>query len=109
MSHAYVAGRGVAWDDDELAAALRRALLVVAAGGDPHRELELSSPAVTSLAHDLEDAAQRADLERGLARLREDAARLPRVCALLSELAADPALAWRAYVCGLLAAELGDD
>ncbi|TMM07170.1 MAG: hypothetical protein E6G02_02740 [Actinobacteria bacterium] len=37
-------------EPDELTPALRRAMLLLAAGGDPHRELELDGRAVSALA-----------------------------------------------------------
>jgi hypothetical protein len=108
-SLAYVAGRDVAFDPEELAAARRRALLIVAAGGDPHRELRLEDRAVVSLADDLDAPAPRAELRDGLARLHADAGGLPATQLILSELSADPELAWRAYVCALLAEELAGE
>src|SRR5579884_3739632 len=50
---AYLAGRAVDLDPGELNGARRRALLLVAAGGDPHRELEVDDRAVKALAADL--------------------------------------------------------
>ena len=109
VSLAYVAGRAVRLDPDELAAALRRALLIVAAGGDPHRELTLADRAVVSLAADLDGPERRRDLVDALARLHEEARGLAYVRAVVAALAGDVDLAWRAYACGLLAEELGDD
>jgi hypothetical protein len=106
---AYVAGRGVPIDPEELAAARRRALLIVAAGGDPHRELSLDHRAVEALASDLEDAQRRVELEAGLAELEQTARGMPLVTGVLAELRADTELAWRAYACALLAEELGGD
>jgi hypothetical protein len=107
-SLAFVAGRRVELDADELAAARRRALLVLAAGGDPHRSLRLEDPAVTALARDLETPAARAELALGIADVTRSAEGLPLVRAVLAELAADGDLAWRAYACALLADELAD-
>jgi hypothetical protein len=105
---AYVAGRDVRVDPEELAAARRRALLIVTAGGDPHRELALGDRAVVSLADDLDDPARRRELVDALARLHELARGLPYVSAVVAGLAGDAALAWRAYACALLAEELLD-
>ncbi len=106
---AYVAGRAVRLDEDELHAAQRRAVLLLAAGGDPHRELELDGRAVTGLAAELDAPAARAELADGLARLGADAAGLSRTAAALDRLLADPELAWRAYAAALVAEELGAD
>src|SRR5437763_17154655 len=103
---AYVAGQGVAIDEGELAPAIRRALFVHAAGGDPHRELTLDARAGETLAADLDTDERRADLGRGLAALRDEAARLPLVRDALGRLLADTALAWRAYAVALLAEEI---
>ena len=108
-SLAYVAGRGVEIDAEELVAARRRALLIVAAGGDPHRELSLDHRAVESLASDLEDVHRRSELDAGLAELERTAHGMPLVSGVLAELRADSELAWRAYACALLAEELGGD
>jgi hypothetical protein len=108
-SLAYVAGRDVAIDPDDLAAARRRALFVAAAGGDPHRNLGLDEPAVETLARDLDAPELRAQLAQGLDALQRDAAGLPLVTAVLTELAADPDVAWRAVACALLAEELGGE
>jgi hypothetical protein len=103
---ALVAGREVAIDPGELAPALRRALLLLAAGGDPRRTLELDGRAVVALADELDRPERRELVNHGLAALRPEAARLPRVAAALDELVADEDLAWRAYACALLADEL---
>jgi hypothetical protein len=91
---------------EELNPALRRAMLLLAAGGDPHRELELDGRAVTALAAELDRPARRAQVSRGLEALREEAAGLSRVSPALDELLRDASLAWRAYACALLADEL---
>lgn len=103
---AWLAGRRVRLDEDELRGAIRRAELLLAAGGDPRRALELHGRAVTALAADLDRDEARAELRSGLAEL--DAGGLPRVGAELERLAADPDLAWRAYAGALLADELSD-
>lgn len=105
---ALVAGRDVTIEPTELAPALRRAMLLLAAGGDPHRELELDGRAVGALADELDRPERRAIVDRGLDALHEDAAALPRVAQALDELASDRNLAWRAYACALLADELED-
>jgi hypothetical protein len=103
---AYVAGRDVELDADELSAARRRAVLLLAAGGDPHRDLELDGRAVTALAADLAADTPRAQLAAGLDAL--DAHGLPRTTAALDRLRSDPELAWRAYAAALVAEELGE-
>jgi hypothetical protein len=105
---ALVARGHVSLAADELEASLRRALLVLAAGGDPHRELELDGPAVTRFAVELESPARRAELQESLRTLHEQAAGLPRASFLLEALIEDPDLAWRSLAVALLAEELGD-
>ena len=95
---AWLAGRLVELDEDELRGAVRRAMLLLAAGGDPHRDLELDSRAVTSLAAELDTPERRAALAAALEGLRDSA----------SALAADGDLAWRAYACSLLAEALAE-
>jgi hypothetical protein len=106
---ALVAREGVDFDEDELHAALRRALLVVAAGGDPHRELELDGRAVGSFAGDIDSPERRLQLEASLRRLSDEAAGLPRAAYLLEALLEDAELAWRSLAVALLAEELGDE
>lgn len=106
---ASVAGAGVELDEDEVAAASRRALLLLAAGGDPERGLDLRGRAVGALADELDDESRRAELVRGLERVRADATGLPHLSEALHELAREPDLAWRAYACSLLADLLGAD
>ena len=106
---AYLAGGGVALDENELRAALRRSQLLLATGGDPRRELELDERAVTSLAADLETPAARAQLARGLERLHGETEGLPAVEAALTRLRHEPELAWRCYACALLADALASD
>ena len=95
-------------EPDELTPALRRAMLLLAAGGDPHRELELDGRAVSALAAELDRPERRAEVSRGLEALREDAAGLANVSTALDELLLDASLAWQAYACALLADELED-
>jgi hypothetical protein len=106
---AFVAGAEIELPEEELRSARRRAMLVLAAGGDPHRELELDSPAVLTLARDLDSRERRDALDAGLRAARNTAAGLRRTSALLVRLTRDTDLAWRAFALGLLADELGDD
>ena len=105
---AYVAGQSVELDEAELNGARRRALLLVAAGGDPHRELEVDDRAVKALAADLYTDDRREQLGRSIdvlvLRVRELAS--AREAALF--LAADVDLAWRLFCLGLLAEELAE-
>jgi hypothetical protein len=105
---AYVAGQSVELDEAELNGARRRALLLVAAGGDPHRELEVDDRAVKALATDLYTDDRREQLGRSIdalvLRVRELAS--AREAALF--LAADVDLAWRLFCLGLLAEELAE-
>jgi len=105
---ALVAARGLTLDDAEVRPAVRRAMLLLAAGGDPHRGLELDGRAVMALADELTRADRVAAVESGLAELRPAGSGLPAVSAALEELLAAPELAWRAYACALLADELAD-
>jgi hypothetical protein len=100
---------GVSLPEDELRAALRRALLVLAAGGDPHRELELEGRGLTSFADDLDSPSRRAELEASFRTLREQTDGLPRASFLLEALIDDRDLAWRSLAVALLAEELGDE
>ena len=59
-------GADVQIPEDEAAGALRRAVLLLAAGGDPHRALELDGRAVTGMAVELDSPERRAALARGL-------------------------------------------
>jgi hypothetical protein len=93
----------------ELTPAIRRAMLLLAAGGDPHRELELEGRAVTALAAELDRPDRRAEVSRGLEALRDDAAGLDNVSPAIEELLLDAGLAWQAYACALLADQLEDD
>ena len=93
-------------EPDELNPAVRRAMLLLAAGGDPHRELELAGRAVSALAAELDRPERRAEVSRGLEALRAEAAGLANVSRALAELLLDAGLAWRAYACALLADEL---
>jgi hypothetical protein len=106
---AFVAGAQIDLPEQELSAARRRAMLVLAAGGDPQRELELDSPAVLTLARDLDARERHEALAAGLRTAQSSAAGLRLTSALLGRLRQDSELAWRAFALGLLAEELGDD
>jgi hypothetical protein len=105
---AYVAGRNVEIPEGELNEARRRALLLLAAGGDPHRDLEVDSRAVKALAVDLYSDERRTALASGVDELALLARELPRTRDAVLFLAADLDLAWRLYALGLLAEELGE-
>jgi hypothetical protein len=107
VSLAWLVSGAVPIGDDELNAARRRAMFVLAAGGDPHRELDLNSVAAERLAGELDEPERREALTRALAEL--DAAGLPSVTAAVSALRADPGLAWRSFGLALLADELADE
>jgi hypothetical protein len=97
----------VAIDEATLNAARRRAMFVLAAGGDPHRDLELDSVAAERLADELDTPERRARLATALAELPADD--LPAVRAAAESLRADPELAWRSFALSLLADELADE
>lgn len=105
---AWLAGREVELDPDEVKAATRRAELLLAAGGDPRRELDLDGRAVASMAGDLDDPAARERLEDALARLTADSEGLAAVSDGLARLRAQPDLAWQCYAGALLAEAIGD-
>jgi uncharacterized protein (DUF1778 family) len=106
---ALVAGERVSIPDEVLQSALRRALLVLAAGGDPHRELELDGPAVTRFAEELDSPGRRAELDAALRTLSGASGGLPRASFLLEALIEDRDLAWRSLAVALLADELGEE
>jgi hypothetical protein len=97
----------VAIDEAELNAARRRAMFVLAAGGDPHRDLELDSVAAERLAAELDTPARREELSAALAELPADD--LVSVSAAIASLRAEPDLAWRSFALALLADELADE
>jgi hypothetical protein len=99
----------VAIPEDELNAARRRAMFVLAAGGDPHRDLEVDSVAAERLAAELDMPARSEQLARALEALFEHADGLPTVSAAVSALRADPGLAWRTFALALLADEIADE
>jgi hypothetical protein len=106
---ALLARQSMPLTDDEVSPALRRALLVLAAGGDPHRELELDGRAVTSFADDLDSPERRSQLQTALRDLQARAEGLPRAAYLLEALLEDEDLAWRSLAVALLAQELDED
>jgi hypothetical protein len=103
---AYIAGQAVEIDEGDLNGGRRRALLLVAAGGDPHRDLDVDDRAVKALAADLYTENRREQLGRSIdelvLRVRERP--VAREAALF--LAADVDLAWRLFTLSLLAEEL---
>jgi len=107
VSLAWLVRDSVPIAEDELNAARRRAMFVLAAGGDPHRELDLNSVAADRLAGELDSPDRRAALAGALAEL--DTRGLPSVAAGVAALLADPGLAWRSFGLALLADELADE
>jgi hypothetical protein len=105
---AYVAGQSVTIDEAELNGARRRALLLVAAGGDPHRELEIDDRAVKALATDLYSDELRTALARSIDVLVLRVRDLPTAREAALFLAGDIDLAWRLFALGLLAEELAE-
>src|SRR3954471_5234156 len=105
---AYIAGQEVEIDDQDLNGARRRALLLVAAGGDPHRELDVDDRAVKSLATDLYSAERREQLARAVDALVLRVRDLPTAREAAIFLAADVDLAWRLFALALLAEELAE-
>ena len=103
---AYLAGQTLELPAVELNEARRRALLLLAAGGDPHRELDIDDRAVKALATDLWTDERRAGLAGGLDELALQARELPRVQEVVLGLAADLDLAWRLFALTLGAEEL---
>jgi hypothetical protein len=106
---AWLAGRELEHDPEELKAAVRRAELLLAAGGDPRRELDLDGRAVGAIADDLDDPDTRDRFEDALARLTADSGGLAAVSDGLARLRAQPDLAWRSYAGALLAEAIGED
>jgi len=107
VSLAWLVSESVPIEEDELKAARRRAMFVLAAGGDPHRELDLNSVAAERLAGELDAPERRQALECALAELQT--AGLPNVSAGVSALLAEPDLAWRSFGLALLADALADE
>lgn len=107
VSLAWLVSSSVPIEEEELKAARRRAMFVLAAGGDPHRELDLNSVAAERLAGELDAPERRQALAQALAEL--ETAVLPNVSAGVSALLAEPDLAWRSFGLALLADELADE
>jgi hypothetical protein len=93
--------------DDELNGARRRAMFVLAAGGDPHREIDLDSVAAERLAAELDTPARRKALDTALSGLPADG--LPTVSQGISALLGEPDAAWRCLGLALLADELTEE
>ena len=105
---AYLAGQSVQLDEAELNGARRRALLLVAAGGDPHRELDVDDRAVKAIAADLYTRERRDELARSIDALVLLVRDLPVAREAAVFLAGDVDLAWRLLALALLAEELSD-
>jgi hypothetical protein len=105
---AYLAGQAVEIDEEELNGARRRALLLVAAGGDPHRELDVDDRAVKALAADLYTEERRDQLARSIDALVLRVRDLTAAREAAIFLAADVDLAWRLFALALLAEELAE-
>jgi hypothetical protein len=103
---AYIAGQSVEIDDEDLNGGRRRALLLVAAGGDPHRELDIDDRAVKALAADLYTDDRREQLGRSIDALVLQVRERPVAREAALFLAADVDLAWRLFSLSLLAEEL---
>ena len=97
----------VAVPEAELNSARRRAMFILAAGGDPHRDLDLGSVATERLAAELETPERRAALGTALDAL--PTADLPAVAGAVEALRAEPELAWRSFALALLADEIADE
>jgi hypothetical protein len=93
--------------DDELNASRRRAMFILAAGGDPHRDLDLNTVAAERLAGELDSPERRQALHDALGALEVEG--LPAVQDGLSALQADAELAWRCLGLALLADELANE
>ena len=105
---AYLAGQSVELDDGELNGARRRALLLVAAGGDPHRDLDVDDRAVKAIAADLHTRERRDALARSIDSLVLRVRDLPVAREAALFLAGDVDLAWRLFALALLAEELAE-
>jgi hypothetical protein len=103
---AYIAGQSVEIDDEDLNGSRRRALLLVAAGGDPHRDLDIDDRAVKALAADLYTDERREQLGRSIDALVLQVRERPVAREAALFLAADVDLAWRLFSLSLLAEEL---
>ncbi len=105
---AYLAGQAIELDDEELNGARRRALLLVAAGGDPHRELDVDVRAVRALAADLYTEERREQLARAIDALVLRVRELPTAREGAIFLAGDVEFAFRLFSLALLAEELAE-
>jgi hypothetical protein len=103
---AYIAGQSVEIDEEDLNGGRRRALLLVAAGGDPHRDLDIDDRAVKALAADLYTDERREQLGRSIDALVLQVRERPVAREAALFLAADVDLAWRLFSLSLLAEEL---
>ncbi len=103
---AYIAGQSVEIGDEDLNGGRRRALLLVAAGGDPHRDLDIDDRAVKALAADLYTDERREQLGRSIDALVLLVRERPVAREAALFLAADVDLAWRLFTLALLAEEL---
>lgn len=103
---AYIAGQAVEIDDEDLNGGRRRALLLVAAGGDPHRDLDVDDRAVKALAADLFTDERRVQLARSIDALVLRVRELPVAREAALFLAGDVDLAWRLFSMSLLAEEI---
>jgi hypothetical protein len=106
---AFLAGQRVQLHDDLRKAAVRRAELLLAAGGDPHRPLELYGRAATAVAADLDTPEARDALRTGLEGLEADTDGLRGAGEALRILRSDPDLAWQCFAAALLADELSTE
>ena len=105
---AFLAGQSVELDDAELNGARRRALLLVAAGGDPHRDLDVDDRAVKAIAADLHTQERRDELARSIDSLVLRVRDLPVAREAALFLAGDVDLAWRLFALALLVEELAE-
>jgi hypothetical protein len=103
---AFAASLSLGLDEAALAGPLRRALLLLAAGGDPHRALDVDGRAVRALTDELEDLVGDDELAAAFASVHTRARGLPRIEAAAGDLAADPRRARGAVALALLGAEL---
>ena len=103
---AWLVREDVGFDEDELNGARRRAMFVLAAGGDPHRNLDLNAVAAERLAAELDSPERRQALDAALEAL--DTRGLARVSTAVQELRVDRDLAWRTLALALLADEIAE-
>jgi hypothetical protein len=109
VSLALLGGQEVQLEEDELRGALRRAVQLLATGGDPRRDFEPDSRAVSALAADLDTPERRTALVAGLSALRATIEGLPMITSRLEPLVASDDLAWQWFACTLLGEELVED